>query len=126
VAVKEQTNTSDVYEVSKVYAYGADGEKLSLVDTPVNGTTTKNSFYGVNPHGDVESLTDGATGQTTSTYRYTAYGSTDKIGTTGDDAITNDPIKDAEVVNSYRFNAKRGSRVRPALMTWGSVSMTRA
>ena len=107
LAVEEQTNTGGAYEVAKVFTYGAGGEKLGLVDTPVNGTTTKKSYYGLNPHGDVESLTDAATGQTTSTYRYTAYGSPDKVGTTGDDAITNDPAKDADVVNPYRFNAKR-------------------
>jgi RHS repeat-associated protein len=107
VAVEEQTNTAGAYEVSKVYTHGPGGEKLALVDTPVNATTTKKTFYGVNPHGDVETLTDPATGQTTSTYRYTAYGTPDKTGTTGDDAITGDPVNDAEIVNPYRFNAKR-------------------
>jgi RHS repeat-associated protein len=107
VAIEEQKDTTGAFKVSKSYAYGADGETLSLVDTPVNTTTTKKSYYGVNPHGDVETLTDSATGQTTSTYRYTAYGSPDKVGTTGDDAITGDPIKDADVVNPYRFNGKR-------------------
>jgi RHS repeat-associated protein len=107
VAIEEQKDTSGVYKVSKSYAYGARGENLSLVDTPVNTTTTKKSFYGTNPHGDVETLTDAATGQTTSTYRYTAYGHADKVGTTGDDAITGDPVQDANVVNPYRFNGTR-------------------
>jgi RHS repeat-associated protein len=107
IAVEEQTNPAGTYEVSKVYTYGPGGEKLALIDTPVNGTTTKKSYYGLNPHGDVESLTDATTGQTSSTYRYTAYGTPDTKGTTGADAITGDPVKDADVVNPYRFNAKR-------------------
>ncbi|WP_165949444.1 RHS repeat-associated core domain-containing protein, partial [Kribbella turkmenica] len=44
---------------------------------------------------------------TTSTYRYTAYGQPDRVGTTGDDAITGTPGQDADVVNPYRFNSKR-------------------
>jgi RHS repeat-associated protein len=53
-------------------------------------------------------LTDATTGTTTSTYRYTAYGQPDKTGTTGDDeVIDNDPAKNADIVNPYRFNSKR-------------------
>ncbi|MEV0794771.1 DNRLRE domain-containing protein [Kribbella sp. NPDC050459] len=107
VAAEEQKDSTGTYEVSKAYAYGASGENLSLVDTPVNASTTKKVFYGVNPHGDVESLTDASTGLTTSTYRYTAYGQADKTGTTGDDTITGTPSTDADVVNPYRFNGKR-------------------
>src|SRR5262249_1226578 len=59
------------------------------------------SFYGTNPHGDVETLTNG-TGQTTSTYRYTAYGQTDTVGTTGDDKTSG-----ANMVNPYRYNSSR-------------------
>ena len=99
IAVEEQTNTAGTFEVAKVFSYGPGGEKLSLVDTPVNATTTKKFFYGTNPHGDVESLTDATTGATTSTYRYNAYGLADKKGTTGDDAITGDPVKDVDLVN---------------------------
>ncbi|WP_166658835.1 hypothetical protein [Kribbella sp. VKM Ac-2571] len=51
-------------------------------------------------------LTDAATGTTTSTYRYTAYGQPDKIGTTGDDEIKNDAAADADIVNPYRFNSE--------------------
>ncbi|TCC03977.1 DNRLRE domain-containing protein [Kribbella soli] len=108
VAIEEQKDTAGTWKVSKSYAYGAKGENLSLVDSPVNGTTSKKSFYGTNPHGDVETLTDASTGATTSTYRYTAYGQADKTGTTGDDAIfDNDPAKNADIVNPYRFNSKR-------------------
>ncbi|MFK4087510.1 GH-E family nuclease, partial [Kribbella sp. NPDC020789] len=107
VANEEEKDTAGTWKISKSYAYGANGENLSLVDTPVNTTTTKKSYYGLNPHGDTETLTDATTGQTTSTYRYTAYGQPDKIGTTGDDAITGDPAQDADTVNPYRFNGKR-------------------
>jgi RHS repeat-associated protein len=106
VAVEEQTNTGGTYEVSKAYTYGPGGQKLSLVDTPVNGTTTKKFFYGTNPRGDTETLTDTA-GKVTSTYRYTAFGTPDKNGTTGDDAITGDLTKDVDQVNPYRFNGSR-------------------
>ncbi len=107
VATEEEKDTAGTWKVSKSYAYGANGENLSLVDTPVNTTTSKKSYYGTNPHGDTETLTDATTGQTTSTYRYTAYGQPDKIGTTGEDAITGDAQADADTVNPYRFNGKR-------------------
>ncbi len=107
VATEEEKDTAGTWKVSKSFAYGANGENLSLVDTPVNTTTSKKSYYGLNPHGDTETLTDATTGQTTSTYRYTAYGQPDKVGTTGDDAITGDPAQDADTVNPYRFNGKR-------------------
>ncbi|TCC16724.1 DNRLRE domain-containing protein [Kribbella sindirgiensis] len=108
VAIEEEKDTAGTWKTSKSYAYGANGENLSLVDSPVNGTTSKKSFYGTNPHGDVETLTDASTGVTTSTYRYTAYGQPDKVGTTGDDAIVDgDPAKNADIVNPYRFNSKR-------------------
>jgi RHS repeat-associated protein len=106
IAIEERKDTAGVFKVTKSYAYGAAGENLSLTDTPINTTTSKKSFYGTNPHSDVETLTD-ATGQTTSTYRYTAYGQPDKIGTTGEDAITGNPNQDADIVNPYRFNSKR-------------------
>ncbi|MEV6268469.1 RHS repeat-associated core domain-containing protein [Kribbella sp. NPDC051936] len=108
VTAEEEKDTAGTWKVSKSYAYGASGENLSLVDSPVNGTTSKKSFYGTNPHGDVETLTDASTGATTSTYRYTAYGQPDKVGTTGDDEIKdNDPAANADIVNPYRFNSSR-------------------
>ncbi len=107
VAIEEERDTDLVWQVSKSYAYGAAGENLSLVDTPVNTGTTKKSFYGTNPHGDVETLTDATTGTTTSTYRYTAYGQPDKVGTTGDDEFKDIAADDADIVNPYRFNSKR-------------------
>lgn len=44
VGVQEQANTAGTYEVAKVFSYGPGGEKLSLVDTPVNAATTKKFF----------------------------------------------------------------------------------
>lgn len=106
VAVEEQQNNNDVYEVSKRYAFGPGGQKLSLRDTPVNTTDDDTFYYGTNPRGDVETLT-GPGGATTSTYGYTAYGSATKKGTTGDDAIADIPLEDADVVNPYRFSGHR-------------------
>src|SRR5262249_17917281 len=69
-------------------------------------------YYGVNPHGDVETMT-GTDGTTASTYRYTAYGSPDKKGTTGEDAYstatteTDKMAADLDSVNPYRFSSKR-------------------
>ncbi|MBC7274912.1 RHS repeat-associated core domain-containing protein [Nocardioides sp.] len=112
VAVDEEKNTLGAWDVAKTYAYGPDGSKLQLTDTPVNGTSNKTQYYGTNPHGDVETLT-GTDGTTASTYRYTAYGLPDKKGTTGEDAYstasseTDRLAADTEVVNPYRFSGKR-------------------
>ncbi|NIK62307.1 polymorphic toxin-type HINT domain-containing protein [Kribbella shirazensis] len=107
VAIEEERDTGGVWKVAKSYSYGAAGENLSLVDSPVNGTTSKKMFYGANPRGDVETLTDASTGETTSTYRYTAYGQPDKKGTTGEDEIKDIAALDADIVNPYRFNSAR-------------------
>ncbi|MFD7156158.1 DNRLRE domain-containing protein [Kribbella sp. NPDC059898] len=107
VTAEEELDSTSTWKTSKSYSYGASGENLSLVDSPINGTTSKKSYYGTNPHGDVETLTDATTGTTTSTYRYTAYGQPDKIGTTGDDKITGTATDDADIVNPYRFNSAR-------------------
>lgn len=112
VAVDEEKNTLGAWDVAKTYAYGPDGSKLEMTDTPVNGTSSKTQYYGTNPHGDVETLT-GTDGTTASTYRYTAYGLPDKKGTTGEDAYstasseTDRLAEDTEVVNPYRFSGKR-------------------
>ncbi|MDF8265736.1 DNRLRE domain-containing protein [Luteipulveratus flavus] len=116
VAVEEQADRAGVFKTSKRYAYDPAGKPLSLVDSPITGTTATTSYYGYNPHGDVETLTaadDPATtttneaGPTAGTYRYTAYGAPDKVGTTGVDAITGDPTKDADMVNPIRYSGKR-------------------
>ncbi len=112
VAVEEEKNTGGAWEVAKNYAYGPDGSKLQLTDTPVNGTTTETQYYGTNPHGDIETLSK-ADGTTASTYRYTAYGAPDKKGTTGQDAYstaaseTDKMAADLDNVNPYRFSGKR-------------------
>lgn len=112
VAVEEEKNTLGAWEVAKTYAYGPDGSKLQLTDTPVNGSSNKTQHFGLNPHGDVETLT-GPDGTTASTYRYTAYGQPDKKGTTGEDAYSTAASEadrlaaDTEVVNPYRFSGKR-------------------
>jgi len=108
VAVEERQDSTGAWQVDKTYNYGPDGRPLVLEDTPVTGTAPdRTHLYGVNPHGDTETLTDPVTGETTATYRYTAYGSTDKTGTTGLDKLEDDPVKDEDVVNPYRFNSKR-------------------
>ncbi|MGW6196975.1 golvesin C-terminal-like domain-containing protein [Kribbella sp. NPDC055110] len=107
VTAEEEQDSTGTWKTSKSYAYGASGENLSLVDSPVSGSTSKKSYYGTNPHGDVETLTDATTGTTTSTYRYTAYGQPDKVGTTGDDKFKDIAADDADIVNPYRFNSKR-------------------
>jgi hypothetical protein len=124
VTAEEQLDTAGAWKTSKSYSYGAHGENLSLVDSPVNGTTSEKSFYGTNPHGDVETLTD-PTGSTTSTYRYTAYGQPDKIGTTGDDAITGNPTR-TPTSSTPTGSTANGSTAPPAPTTWASASTIRA
>jgi len=89
------------------------GKPLVLTSTPLTGAS-KTRFYTTSVHGDVEALTDPATGDVTSSYRYTAYGSPDASGTLGEDstdtatggsADAGDPTKD--VLNPYRYSAKR-------------------
>jgi RHS repeat-associated protein len=107
VVSEEQQDAGGVWKVAKSYTYGPGGERLSLADTPVDGSAGSTSYYSTNPHTDTEALTSEATGQTVATYRYSAYGTTDEKGTTGVDKVENDPVKDADVVNPYRFNGKR-------------------
>jgi RHS repeat-associated protein len=67
--------------------------------------TEEETFYGYNPHTDIETLTD-RTGNTKATYGYTAYGKNDDARFTGvDKPDAADPTK--EPYNPYRFNAKR-------------------
>jgi RHS repeat-associated protein len=107
VANEEQKNSSDAWTVSKAFSYGPGGEKLSMVDSPVGGGGSPQTyFYGTNPHGDVETLTDND-GVTKASYRYEAFGGLDSSGTTGLDKLMNDPVQDADIVNPYRFNSMR-------------------
>jgi RHS repeat-associated protein len=68
--------------------------------------TEETAYYGLNPHTDVETLTN-QTGNATSTYRYTGYGSNDASGFTGKDKQTATAGPEVEAYNPYRFNSKR-------------------
>ncbi|MGW4795020.1 hypothetical protein ACWEPC_21685, partial [Nonomuraea sp. NPDC004297] len=69
-------------------------------------STEESSYYGYNPHTDVEQITS-ETGDTRATYGYTAYGKNDDKLFTGVDKP--DPVDPTakEEYNPYRFNAKR-------------------
>lgn len=91
-------------KVTQSYQYSPWGERLSQVKKSDDGTE-ETSYYGYNPHTDVETLTDQA-GNTRATYGYTAYGSNDAAQFTGiDRPDAAEPTK--EPYNAYRFNAKR-------------------
>ncbi|SMO52761.1 RHS repeat protein [Melghirimyces algeriensis] len=76
---------------------------------PNTDGTEEDSYYGYNPHTDVEVLTD-ENGDTRATYGYTAYGKQDEDEFTGVDKP--DPqTPDQEPYNVYRFNAKRWDAV---------------
>ncbi len=113
VAAEERSDATHSWQITKTYAYGPDGKPLVLTSTPLEGGS-KTRFYTTSVHGDVEALTDPATGDVTSSYRYTAYGSPDASGTLGEDstdtasggsADADDPTKD--VLNPYRYSSKR-------------------
>jgi hypothetical protein len=55
------------------YTYGRSGERISQTKTPLAGGASETSYFGLNPHTDVETLTS-ETGAARSTYRYTGYG----------------------------------------------------
>ncbi|SFB50385.1 RHS repeat-associated core domain-containing protein [Amycolatopsis marina] len=95
-------------QVQRSYAYSAWGARLSQVKHDTDGTgpeVTEDSFYGYNPHTDVETLTS-ETGDTRATYGYTAYGKDDEEAFTGiDKPDAQNPSE--EPYNFYRFNGKR-------------------
>jgi RHS repeat-associated protein len=91
-------------QVQVAYQYSPWGQRLSQVKFQAGGAT-EDSFYGYNPHSDVETLTSEA-GDTRATYGYTAYGRDDTQSFTGiDKPDAQNPT--AEPYNVYRFNAKR-------------------
>ena len=91
-------------QVQVAYQYSPWGQRLSQVKFKTDGTT-EDSFYGYNPHSDVETLTNQG-GDTRATYGYTAYGKDDTESFTGiDQPDPQDPNR--EPYNLYRFNAKR-------------------
>ncbi|WP_052737988.1 RHS repeat-associated core domain-containing protein [Bacillus sp. SA1-12] len=91
-------------EITKSYQYSPWGERLSMVKYTDN-EQHEDSYYGYNPHTDVETLTD-ENGSTRATYGYTAYGQNDEKAFTGvDKPEPNNP--DQEPYNNYRYNSKR-------------------
>ncbi|MGP3956480.1 DNRLRE domain-containing protein [Nonomuraea sp. 3N208] len=89
----------------KSFQYSPWGERLSQVKVNAD-STEESSYYGYNPHTDVEQITSD-TGDTRATYGYTAYGKNDDKLFTGIDKP--DPVDPTakEEYNPYRFNAKR-------------------
>jgi RHS repeat-associated protein len=94
-------------KIKKSYFYGPFGGRLAQIKFKDDGGK-EYSYYGYNPHSDVEVITD-ENGNTRSTYGYTAYGENDKEGFTGVDKPTGDPGggQQEEPYNAYRFNGKR-------------------
>jgi len=91
-------------QLTKSYQYSPWGERLSQIKHNSDGST-EDGYFGYNAHTDVDEVTD-QTGDTKSTYGYSAYGDNDKNAFTGvDKPDPADPTKD--VLNSYRFNADR-------------------
>jgi RHS repeat-associated protein len=91
-------------QIQVAYQYSPWGQRLSQVKFKAGGAT-EDSYYGYNPHSDVETLTN-ESGDTRATYGYTAYGRDDKESFTGiDKPDAQNPT--AEPYNVYRFNAKR-------------------
>jgi RHS repeat-associated protein len=101
--IDKTTNT-----LAKTYQYTPWGERLSQIKhTPTGGAEA--SFYGYNPHTDVETITT-STGGTRATYGYTAYGQDDKQAFTGVDK-PDQAVTAREPYNPYRYTAKRYDEV---------------
>ncbi|MGQ4418687.1 RHS repeat-associated core domain-containing protein, partial [Streptomyces sp. SAS_269] len=100
----EVLNEAVAGEVTKSYQYSPWGERLTQLKHNTDGSEEL-GVYGYNGHTDVETLTD-SSGDTKSTYGYTAYGTNNDAEFTGiDKPDTAQP--DKEAYNPYRFNAKR-------------------
>jgi RHS repeat-associated protein len=100
----EVLNEEIAGQVQKSYQYSPWGKRLSQITHNTDGSQ-EDAYYGYNPHTDVETLTD-ETGDTVSTYGYTAYGKNDEAEFTGLDAPDAGTPGD-EPYNVYRYNAKR-------------------
>lgn len=110
VAVDEQPNSAGTWKAAKTFSYDPAGHTMALTRTPGDGSTGNTRYYTLNPHTDVELLTDPSTGQGKQSYRYTAYGQTDTSGTKGEETdATNGttPNSDNDIYNPYRYNDKR-------------------
>ncbi|WP_024877229.1 hypothetical protein [Saccharomonospora piscinae] len=95
-------------QLQRSYTYSPWGQRLSQLTHDTDGTGPEQSelsYYGYNPHTDVETLTS-ESGDTRATYGYTAYGKDDTDDFTGvDKPDAQDPGR--EPYNFYRFNGKR-------------------
>ncbi|MEW2506025.1 RHS repeat-associated core domain-containing protein [Amycolatopsis sp. NPDC047767] len=95
-------------QLQRTYQYDASGRRLTQLTKDTDGAgpgVAEDSYYGYNPHTDVETLTTD-NGNTKTTYGYTAYGSNDEQAFTGiDKPDTQNPGK--EPYNFYRYNGKR-------------------
>ncbi|MFI7672047.1 RHS repeat-associated core domain-containing protein, partial [Actinophytocola sp. NPDC049390] len=95
-------------QLDRTYQYDAYGRRLTQQKKDTDGSgpeVAEDSYYGYNPHTDVEILTTQA-GDTKATYGYTAYGKDDEQAFTGiDKPDTQNPGK--EPFNFYRYNGKR-------------------
>ncbi|MFC4856912.1 DNRLRE domain-containing protein [Actinophytocola glycyrrhizae] len=95
-------------QLDRTYQYDAYGRRLTQSTKDTDGAGPKvaeDSYYGYNPHTDVETLTTQA-GNTKATYGYTAYGNNDTESFTGiDKPDTQNPGK--EPFNFYRYTGKR-------------------
>ncbi|MEV6843620.1 DNRLRE domain-containing protein [Actinoplanes sp. NPDC051411] len=92
--------------VTKTYQYAPTGERLDQVVHGADGSETP-TFYSYNAHTDVQAITDNS-GNTKSTYGYTAYGSDDTSQDTGvDKGTAGGSAGGADPYNVYRFNADR-------------------
>ncbi|CAL9574712.1 hypothetical protein SUDANB95_04869 [Actinosynnema sp. ALI-1.44] len=95
-------------QLQRTYQYDALGQRLTQSKKDTDGTgpeVAEDSYYGYNPHTDVETLTKD-NGDTRATYGYTAYGKDDTESFTGvDKPDVQQPGK--EPYNFYRYNGKR-------------------
>ncbi len=95
-------------QLQRTYQYDAFGQRLTQIKKDTDGTgpqVAEDSYYGYNPHTDVEILTKD-NGDTLATYGYTAYGKDDTEAFTGiDKPEAQQPGK--EPYNFYRYNGKR-------------------
>jgi RHS repeat-associated protein len=102
----EETKEASVWKLTATYTYGAGGQRLSMTRPQETSADLKESYYTTNPHADVEAVTD-KDGDTTSTYRYTAYGQTEQGGTTGIDKDTAQDDSTTDAHNPWRYSSKR-------------------
>jgi RHS repeat-associated protein len=95
-------------QLQRTYQYDSFGQRLTQTKKDTDGTgpqVAEDSYYGYNPHTDVETLTKD-NGDTRATYGYTAYGKDDTEAFTGiDKPEAQQPGK--EPYNFYRYNGKR-------------------